>query len=156
MSRIVLLVGGSPALERHPESEAWMRGHLMRRIVTLPEGSVVLSSGEPGPGSWALATATAVRRQWVAYSRTGERQASWQPSRSWAPGRVHPHRVHQQLVEATLTARAAGWQAHVLVLRAPGEKSDGAGHLVKWAKRAGLAPEALTFEPSLSLAVTWQ
>lgn len=150
----VLLVTGSRALAERPEAEAWARAQIAARVAALPPGSLVLAGGAAGPDTWAR---EAGRRAGVKVAELRLDGHVWVDERRLARTWYDPATVTRDdarrwplarnaaLVEAATRARADGWDAEVLALKAPWSATDGTGHAHRLAAGAGIAGPLLAY-----------
>lgn len=142
---VLLLVTGSLHLARNEDATHWACDYLEACVAGLPAGSHVLSGGDEGPEQWARQAAERRSIGWVEYRLDGLRHASRGEPRVWAHGPADMKQQTEALLGAATASQQAGWVVRVLALLLAGQP-EGRG-LAALATRAGLAVEALTYQP---------
>lgn len=138
-ARQLLVIVGARGLTEQGEGQVHqlLSGH----FESMPEDSVVLTGGAPGPDTWACEAAEGYGLRWVVYLRDGRRLDSTDDGaseRRWSRNSVDTRGHEQALVEAATKARSAGWGVRVLALFARGEGDDAVERFAGLARRAGL------------------
>ena len=136
MTRL-LVVSIAPGLTITDHAKAWVRGELQRRLSTLATKDVVVAGDEDG---WAMDAAKPRDRGIVHVELTvrGTRIENGTVVADWCPAddidftapEHRGKRRNETFLEYAGRARAAGWDAGLLVIRGPGQPHDLGDHLV--------------------------
>lgn len=141
--RLLLLVLSSGSLLENSKAEAWVHQMLSSCFEELPEDSIVLTGGAPGPDTWACEAAENYGMRWVVYLRDGRRLDSTDEGateRRWAPGASSAEEHGMALIGALQKSKKAGWQVRVLALGVQ-ERDVSRSPLVQQASQAGFEAE---------------
>lgn len=141
--RNLMLLLTADSLAEHPDAEAMLHRMLSQFFDELPEDSVLLTAGRPGPDTWACEAAEGYGFRWVVYLRDGRRLDSTDEGaseRRWSPNASSADEHARALVGAAQKARQAGWQVQVVVAALSGDDLGQASAIESAARREGLAP----------------
>jgi hypothetical protein len=147
--RLLLLVLASSSLKSRPRAEAWVHRMLAACFEEIPEDSVVLTGGAPGPETWTCEAAESNGLRWVVYLQDGRRLDSTDEGateRRWAPGQVGPEEQARALVGALKKSKQAGWQVRVLSLAEREGEVPGAEATLRHARKEGFPVEQAVIE----------
>lgn len=147
--RHLLLVLAASELAKRPNGEAWVHQVLASQFEELPEDSVVLTAGAPGPDTWACEAAEGYGLRWVVYLRDGRRLDSTDEGateRRWARQAIDARAHGEALLDAARKSKQAGWEVHVLALGVPGQSLGDVDGVLSMAQKAGFSPQRADLE----------